>query len=132
MIKTNYLSTCVPTHKVIQNKNKYIAHNTIPSGEYIKKITRLLCNFVWEKTERIKRNTIIGRIEEGGIGLVDIETKLKALKAAWVSRILNNNGLLCRYIQHLCTRNSVDINFLLKTTERNIKNFRMIEKFPLF
>ena len=63
---------------------------------------------------------------------MDIETKLKALKAAWVSRILNNNGLLCRYIQHVCTRNSVDINFLLKTTERNIKNFRMIEKFPLF
>ena len=30
MIKTNYLSTCVPTHKVIQNKNKYIAHNTSP------------------------------------------------------------------------------------------------------
>ena len=29
MIKINYLSTCVPTHKVIQNKNKYIAHNTI-------------------------------------------------------------------------------------------------------
>ena len=29
MIKTNYLSTCVPTHKVIQNKNKYIAHNTM-------------------------------------------------------------------------------------------------------
>ena len=27
MIKTSYLSTCVPTHKVIQNKNKYIAHN---------------------------------------------------------------------------------------------------------
>ena len=84
------------------------------------------------KTERIKRNTIIGRIEEGGIGLVDIETKLKALKAAWVSRILNNNGLLCRYIQHVYTRNSVDINFLLKKTERNIKNFRMIEKFPIF
>ena len=28
MIKTNYLSTCEPTHKVIENKNKYIAHNT--------------------------------------------------------------------------------------------------------
>ena len=26
---SNYLSTCVPTHKVIQNKNKYIAHNSI-------------------------------------------------------------------------------------------------------
>ena len=30
MIKTYYLSTCVPTHKVIQNNNKYIAHNTSP------------------------------------------------------------------------------------------------------
>ena len=29
MIKANYLSTCVPTHKVIQNKNKYIAHNNL-------------------------------------------------------------------------------------------------------
>ena len=48
----------------------------------------LLFSFVWEKTERIKRNNIIGRIEEGDIGLVDIETKLKALKAAWVTSIL--------------------------------------------
>ena len=31
MIKTHYLSTCVPTHKVIQNKNKYIAHNKVIS-----------------------------------------------------------------------------------------------------
>ena len=32
MVKTSYLSTYVPTHKVhvIQNKNKYIAHNTSP------------------------------------------------------------------------------------------------------
>ena len=29
MIKTYYLSTCVPTHKVIQNNNKYIAHNNL-------------------------------------------------------------------------------------------------------
>ena len=28
--QNNHLSTCVPTHKVIQNKNKYIAHNTSP------------------------------------------------------------------------------------------------------
>ena len=39
MIKTHYLSTCVPTHKVIRKKNKYIAHNTVYSMEahiYIK------------------------------------------------------------------------------------------------
>ena len=104
----------------------------LPSEEYIKKITRLLCNFVWQKNERIKRNTIIGKIEMGGIGLVDIETKLKALKAAWVTRILNSNGLLSSYVHYLCRNNSINLNFLLRTTERNIKKFSMIEKFPLF
>ena len=104
----------------------------LPSEEYIKKITRLLCIFVWQKNERIKRNTIIGKIEMGGIGLVDIETKLKALKAAWVTRILNSNGLLSSYVHYLCRNNSINLNFLLRTTERNIKKFSMIEKFPLF
>ena len=54
----------------------------LPSDEYIKKITRLLFNFIWQKNERIKRNTIIGKIKMGGIGLVDIETKLKSIKSS--------------------------------------------------
>ena len=48
----------------------------LPNEEYIKKITRLLCNFVWQKTERIKRNTIIGKIEMGGIGLKSIKSSM--------------------------------------------------------
>lgn len=39
-------------------------------------------NFIWNKRNRIKRDTVIGRHGNGGIGVVDIESKLKALKAA--------------------------------------------------
>ena len=44
-------------------------------------------NFIWNKTDRIKRNTIIGHIKDGGLGITDVESKIKALKAAWVIRL---------------------------------------------
>lgn len=34
----------------------------IPDKEYIRKVQRLLSNFVWDKSERNKRNTLIGDI----------------------------------------------------------------------
>ena len=35
-----------------------------------------------DKTERIKHNTLIGDIIKGGLDIVDVDYKLKALKAA--------------------------------------------------
>ena len=58
----------------------------IPDDKLIKDINKLIYNFLWDSRERIKRSTLIGQISKGGIGLVDIETKMKALKAAWVPR----------------------------------------------
>ena len=47
---------------------------------YAKKIQRLIFNFVWDKTERIKRNRLIGDITKGGLNIVVVDCKLKALK----------------------------------------------------
>lgn len=44
---------------------------------------------MWNKTDRIKRNTIIGEVYEGGIGLVDIESIFTALKAMWIPCLLS-------------------------------------------
>ena len=40
-------------------------------------------NFLLDKTDRIKRNTLIGDILDGGIGIIDLESKLQALKAIY-------------------------------------------------
>ena len=48
----------------------------------IKKVKSSIFNFIWDKRDRIKRDTIIGNVEDGGIGLVDVELKLKAIKAS--------------------------------------------------
>ena len=64
----------------------------LPDENYIKKIQRLIFNFIWEKMERIKRNTLIGDISRGGLSIVDVECKLKSLKAAWIPRLLISKG----------------------------------------
>ena len=64
----------------------------------LKKINRLVFNFIWNKTDRIKRNTIIGHIKDGGLGIIDVESKIKALKAAWVIRFKESD--LCKLFPH--------------------------------
>ena len=45
----------------------------------LKKINRLVFNFIWNKTDRIKPNTIIGYIKDEGLGITNVESKIKAL-----------------------------------------------------
>ena len=59
-----------------------------PNSENVKTINRLIFSFIWGSRDRIKRNTLIGRPEQGGIGVVDIESKFKSLKASWVARLV--------------------------------------------
>ena len=41
-------------------------------------------------------------MEYGGIGIVDVETKLKALKASWVSRIINTDSNIHKILNSFC------------------------------
>ena len=44
--------------------------------------------FIWNfKPDKIKRNTIIGPLNKGGLNLIDFKMIDKALKAAWVKRL---------------------------------------------
>ncbi len=79
IIKTLALSSIIFVNTMI----------TIPN-EYINEINKILYNFIWPSRDRIKRNTIIGEIEDGGLKMVDFQSQLEAIKATWVLRILEN------------------------------------------
>jgi hypothetical protein len=51
-----------------------------PKEDFIKNVTKLIFNFLWKKGDRINRNTVIGNVKQGGIGIVDVESKLMAIK----------------------------------------------------
>ena len=47
---------------------------TTRQKKIIKDINRLTYNFLWNKTDRIKRNALFVDILGGGIGLIDLES----------------------------------------------------------
>lgn len=64
--------------KILYNAN--ILQN--PDVEFFKNVSKLIYNFLWKKRDRIKRNTLIGKIEQGGIEIIDVESKFYAAKAS--------------------------------------------------
>ena len=57
----------------------------------VKKLNKKIYDFVWHKRDRIKRNTIIGDIVEGGLSMIDIQAKIDSLRASWIPRLLYDN-----------------------------------------
>ena len=103
-----------------------------PENDFIKKIQRLIYNFIWDKTERIKRNTLIGNVLKGGLAVVDIECKIKALKASWVPRLLKNKNILYKIFDSYCKQINIDVNYALQFSEKKIENMQKLGKLPMF
>lgn len=100
--------------------NAFILSN--PDTGFFKDVTKLIFNFLWKKKDRIKRNTLIGEIEEGGIGIVDIESKFLAAKASWISRILDDRSITFRTLSDILDKTNLSIYDVLKTSDCKIVN----------
>lgn len=55
--------------------------------EIIKEINKCFYSFLWNKVDRIKRNTLISDYKDGGVKMVDLECMAMSLKASWVLRL---------------------------------------------
>lgn len=70
--------------------------------------------FIWNKHDRIRRDTVIGKQENGGKGYVDIELRLSA---SLVKRLTDEpnviNNLVNSYILYLNVM-KIDLNYCLK------------------
>ena len=56
-----------------------------------KEVKAIIVDFLWDgKPTKLAYNVMIQQIEKGGLKLVDFESKVKTLKAAWVQRMTNN------------------------------------------
>lgn len=62
---------------------------------------------------------MIGRQEDGGIGVVDIESKFKALKAAWCRILIDKTCIINKLVDSYLRVLNVDINYVLNVSETN-------------
>ncbi len=99
--------------------------------EVLKEIEKLIFNFLWNSTDRIKRKTLIGSKGDGGIKMLDIFCKDKALKAGWFRR-LHTKNVNSDYINMLLQRQGLSIDYLIKTNCTNQKLLSDRLKIPKF
>jgi len=58
----------------------------------IKKSNRYLFTFLWgSQKEKVKRDTVVSQMENGGLQMINLENQIKALKIKWISRLLDDN-----------------------------------------
>ena len=109
----------------------YSAFFTPVPNDVISKINRVLFQFIWGNRDRIKRNTLIADIENGGLNMVDLESKLESVKASWIPKILASTDTWSFYgnylLNKLCSNNGV-----VKMNFTNIEQFIYLKKFPKF
>ena len=68
----------------------YVATAVPAPRDAIKRINKLLYSFLWRsKTEQIRRNICINEVTSGGLGMIDLEARVSALRLSWIMKYLN-------------------------------------------
>ena len=69
------------------------SRSTAEIDNFTQKLNKILYSYLLDKKERIKRkNTLIGKIEWGGIEILDIRSHFIAIKTVWVKLILSSSA----------------------------------------
>ncbi len=93
-----------------------------------KEINSIIYEFLWgSKIDKINRKSAICKAYDGGLSMIDIRSQFEAIKASWISRILNSGendawsiipkSILSKFGEH---------NLILKM------NFQKEDEFPYF
>ncbi len=65
-----------------------------PNKNILTRINKMLYEFLWDgKPDKIKRSIAKQKLENGGIGMIDIDSFAKALKVTWIRRILEGDTM---------------------------------------
>jgi hypothetical protein len=99
--------------------------------DIISKIDKILFNFIWNKRERIKRNTLIANVERGGISMVDTMSKNMSIKASWVKRLIEG-GMWTGVFKWYLNAAGVDLDYMLKMNVKKERECNVYKHLPQF
>ena len=86
----------------------------IPEG-FANLVKTKLFKFLWKnKRDKIKRSGLYQDLEKGGLRMIDIEIMFKALKLAWIPRLLSPGRQNWRTVPDYCLHKLGGLNFLLR------------------
>ena len=85
----------------------YISANLGVPEWFVSKVNSKLYHFLWSaKMDKVKRMTVIDKIEKGGLKMIDLESMIQAQRVMWVKRFFKQSieAGWTYYFTHLCSR----------------------------
>lgn len=111
----------------------FLASSTVISCIQRKQLERILFEFIWNgKRDKIKRNTIIGNFEEGGLKMPDVESYFDSLKLSWILRINTDEKANWKVIPTFFFDKFGRNLLIFKMNIGDLKNVKDLEKIPPF
>ena len=110
----------------------YVCSNLAVPEWFTKKVTTCLYNFLWSaKSDRVKRATLVGKIEQGGLKMLDLESMIKSQRIMWTKRlyIAGNASSWTFFLNWLCGPSGLTHRDLLKC---DVNPHYLVGDFPLF
>ena len=83
---------------LVASKLWYVATVCVIPKKFIKSYTLIMFRFIWGGSvlERIKRDTLYLDKGKGGLGIIDLDRKIKALSIKHVGHLLKREGTHCK------------------------------------
>ena len=98
----------------------------------LKSFEKLVFNFLWGKRDKIKRHVSTSNPKLGGLGVVDIFAKEKALKAVWMRKLNDPRCIINNMFVQYLERSGITPPILQQINFRDITKFEMLSGLPIF
>ena len=93
----------------------YLISNLNVPDEIIPNVKKRLFNFIWKnKRDKIKRESLYQDLTAGEIRMVNFDVMIKALRLAWIPRLLPTETLNWKTIPDRLFKKCAGLNLLLR------------------
>ena len=98
---------------ILLPKFVYLFQSLTTPKHIIDTLNKILYEFLWSgKGEKIKRKTLIGDIQDGGLKMIDIPSFVKSIKLKWIGKLLDEEKANWKIIP-TCFLNQFGENLLI-------------------
>jgi hypothetical protein len=127
---TLFGKTCIINTLIIP-KLIYAGHFLPVPVTFIKKANQLIYKFIWGGKEHLKRTQLISNFKDGGLNIVDLQSKFNALKANWISKLHKNHDNWTKFGNYYLNLFGKD-KAILSFNFHNSSQFPQIKLLPVF
>ena len=73
------------------SKLNYVISSIFTPNAIIKEANSIIFNFLWNGKDKIKRNSVIGDYDEGGLKMIHLESFVRTKHIMWIKRLLSDS-----------------------------------------